>query len=149
VFHSLFDTKSSDIENTPINDGYAEGMHVVPPPLSGTFIPSRPDVEIDYSQFTYGQKQSKSSESDFASCESNSSVELNESVPTPVTNEPKPVSDPKVWSDALIIKEYESDSDGEHVYLHTKEQETPSFAFDTVKHVKTPRQAINEQHTYS
>ncbi|GJU94846.1 hypothetical protein Tco_1319602 [Tanacetum coccineum] len=107
VFHSLFDTMSSDIENTPVNDRYAEGMHVVPPPLSGTFIPSKPV--------------------------SNSSVESNESVPTPVANEPKPVSDPKVWSDALIIKEYESDSDGEHVYLHTKEQETPSFAFDTAE----------------
>ncbi|GJT04249.1 hypothetical protein Tco_0838711 [Tanacetum coccineum] len=52
--------------------------------------------------------------SDFNSCESNSSEETNESVPKPVANEPKAVSDPKVWSDAPIIEEYESDSDDEH-----------------------------------
>ncbi|GJY41589.1 putative ribonuclease H-like domain-containing protein [Tanacetum coccineum] len=150
VFGSLFDNRSSDREDSPVNDRYAEGMHVVPPPITGIFIPSGPDVEIDDSQYTYGQKQSKSSESDFASCESNSSVETNESVPTPVANEPKPVSDPKVWSDAPIIKEYESDSDDEHVSLPIKEQETPSFAFvNTFKHVKTPRQTVRKQDTCS
>ncbi|GJR67599.1 putative ribonuclease H-like domain-containing protein [Tanacetum coccineum] len=150
VFGSLFDNRSSDRENSPVNDRYAEGMHAVPPPITGIFIPSGTDVEIDDSQYTYGQKQSKSSESNFASCESNSSVETNESVPKPVANEPKAVSDPKVWSDAPIIEEYESDSDDEHVSLPTKEQETPSFAFvNTVKHVKTPRQTVKEQNTCS
>ncbi|GKA30652.1 putative ribonuclease H-like domain-containing protein [Tanacetum coccineum] len=149
------DSRSSDIEDSLVNDRYAEGMHVVPPPMTGIYIPSGPDVEIDESQYTYGQKQSKSSESDaetsnFASCESNSSVETNESVPKPVANEPKAVSDPKVWSDAPIIEEYESDSDDEHVSLPIKEQETPSFAFvNTVKHVKTPRQTVKEQNTCS
>ncbi|GKE93462.1 hypothetical protein Tco_1574557, partial [Tanacetum coccineum] len=58
------------------------------------------------------------------------------------------ISQPKVWSDAPIIEEYESDSDDEHVSLPTKEQETPSFAFvNTVKHVKTPRQTVKEQNT--
>ncbi|GJT76253.1 hypothetical protein Tco_1042978 [Tanacetum coccineum] len=57
---------------------------------------------------------------------------------------------PKVWSDAPIIEEYESDSDDEHVSVHSKEQETPSFAFiNTVKHVKTPRQTVKEQNTCS
>ncbi|GJU24035.1 putative ribonuclease H-like domain-containing protein [Tanacetum coccineum] len=32
------------------------GMHAVPPPMTGNYMPSRPDVEIDYSQFTYGPK---------------------------------------------------------------------------------------------
>ncbi|GKF61708.1 hypothetical protein Tco_0181762, partial [Tanacetum coccineum] len=45
------------------------------------------------------------------------------------SNEPKVVSEPKVWSDAPIIEEYESDSEDEHVSLPTKEQEIPSFAF--------------------
>ncbi|GJW91029.1 hypothetical protein Tco_0168582 [Tanacetum coccineum] len=67
-----------------------------------------------------------------------------------VVNEPKVVSQPKVWSDAPIIEEYESDSDDEHVSLPIKEQETPSFAFvNTVKHVKTPRQTVKEQNTCS
>ncbi|GJZ73092.1 hypothetical protein Tco_0637238 [Tanacetum coccineum] len=80
-----------------------------------------PDQEIDESQFTYGPKQSKPSESDtrssdFNSCESNSSEETLESMPEPVVNEPKVVSQPKVWSDAPIIEEYESDSDDDYAH---------------------------------
>ncbi|GJR80091.1 putative ribonuclease H-like domain-containing protein [Tanacetum coccineum] len=86
----------------------------------------------------------------FNSCKSNSSEETHESMPEPVVNEPKVVSQPKVWSDAPIIEEYESDSDDEHVSVPSKEQETPSFAFiNTVKHVKTPRQTVKEQNTCS
>ncbi|GJY22407.1 hypothetical protein Tco_0396065 [Tanacetum coccineum] len=141
-------TQSSDkvdIEDSPMNDRYAEGMHAVPPLMKGIYIPSGPDKEIDDSQFTYGPKQSKPSESDarssdFNTCESNCSEETHESMPEPVVNEPKVVSQPKVWSDAPIIEEYESDSEDEHASLPTKEQETPSFAFiNTLKHVKTPR----------
>ncbi|GKA41271.1 hypothetical protein Tco_0733864 [Tanacetum coccineum] len=76
--------------------------------------------------------------------------EILESVPEPVVVEPKVVSQPKVWSDAPIIEEYESDSDDEYVIQPSKEQEKPSFAFvNTVKHVKTPRETVKEQNTYS
>ncbi|GJT65174.1 ribonuclease H-like domain-containing protein [Tanacetum coccineum] len=55
-----------------------------------------------------------------------------------------------VWSDAPIIEEYESDNDDEYVIQPSKEQEKPSFTFvNTVKHVKTPREAVKEQNTYS
>ncbi|GJW64693.1 ribonuclease H-like domain-containing protein [Tanacetum coccineum] len=69
--------RSSDIEHSPVNNRYAERMHAVPPPMIGIYIPFGPDKEIDDSQFTYGPKQSKPSESDarssdFTSCESNS-----------------------------------------------------------------------------
>ncbi|GJW91635.1 hypothetical protein Tco_0169188 [Tanacetum coccineum] len=47
-------------------------------------------------------------------------------------------------------EEYESDSDDEYVIQPLKEQEKPRFAFiDTIKHVKTPRETIKEQNTYS
>ncbi|GJU36057.1 hypothetical protein Tco_1184411 [Tanacetum coccineum] len=130
-------------------------MYEVPLPMTGIYIPFGPDKEIDDSQFTYSPKQSKPSESDarnsdFNSCESNCSEETHESMPKLVVNEPKVVSEPKVWSDAPIIEEYESDSEDEHVSLPTKEQEIPSFAFiNTYKHVKTPRQTVIEQNTYS
>ncbi|GJV12563.1 hypothetical protein Tco_1354104 [Tanacetum coccineum] len=126
VFGSLFYSRSSDIEDSPVNDRYTEGMHAVPPPMTGIYIPSRPDKKIDESQFTYGLKQSKPSESDarssdFNSCESNSREETLESMPEPVVNEPKVVSQPKVWSDAPIIEEYESDSDDDCVTTPLKE----------------------------
>ncbi|GJS55534.1 hypothetical protein Tco_0628896 [Tanacetum coccineum] len=146
VFQSVFVSRTSDIEDSPVNDRYAEGMHAVPPPMTGIYIPSGPDKEIDDSQFTYGPKQSKPSESDarssdFNSCESNCSEETHESMPKPVVNEPKVVSKPKVWSNVPIIEEYESDSEDEHVSLPTKEQEIPNFAFiNTDKHVELNKQ---------
>ncbi|GJV86640.1 ribonuclease H-like domain-containing protein [Tanacetum coccineum] len=157
VFQSVFESRSSDVEDSHVHDRFAnvEGMHAVPPPMTRNYMPSRLDREVDDYIFTYGPKQSKTSESDtqiinFNSCESNSSVETLESVPEPVIVEPKVVSQPKVWSDAPIIEEYESDSDDEYVIQPSKEQERPSFAFvNTVKHVKTPRETVKEQNTYS
>ncbi|GKD53537.1 hypothetical protein Tco_1286924 [Tanacetum coccineum] len=60
VLQSVFMNKESDLENQPLYDRFvtAEGMHVVPPPMIGNCMPSGPDIEIDYSQFTYGPKQS-------------------------------------------------------------------------------------------
>ncbi|GJU66885.1 hypothetical protein Tco_1253144 [Tanacetum coccineum] len=157
VFQSVFGSRSSDIEDSLVHNRIAnvEGMHVVPPPMTGNYMPPGPDREIDDSMFTYGPKQSKTSESDtqtsnFDSCESNSSVETLESVHEPVVVEPKVVSQPKVWFDAPIIEEYESDSDDEYVIQPSKEHKKPSFAFvNTVKHVKTPREIVKEQNTYS
>ncbi|GJV51750.1 ribonuclease H-like domain-containing protein [Tanacetum coccineum] len=149
-FQSVFESRSSDVEDSHVHDRFAniEGMHVVPPPMIGNYMPPGPDREVDDSMFTYGPKQSKTSESDtqtsnFDSCESNSSVETLESVTEPVVVEPKVLSQPKVWYDAPIIEEYESDSDNEYVIQPSKEQEKPSFAFvNIVKHVKTPRETF-------
>ncbi|GKA99549.1 ribonuclease H-like domain-containing protein, partial [Tanacetum coccineum] len=121
----VFDSRSSDVEDSPVHDRFAnvEGIHAVPPIMTGNYMPSGPDRE------------------------SNSSVETLESVPESVVVEPKVVSQPKVWSDAPIIEEYKSDSDDEYVIQPSKEQERPSFAF--VKHVQTPRETVKEQNTYS
>ncbi|GJT60823.1 hypothetical protein Tco_1004356 [Tanacetum coccineum] len=157
VFQSVFDSRSSDVEDSHMHDRFAnvEGMHAVPPPMTGNYMPPKYDFGIDESQFTYGPKQSKTSEfdtqtSNFDYRESNSSVETFESMLEPVVVEPKVFSQPKVWSDAPMIEEYESDSDDEYVIQPSKEQEKPSFTFvNTVKHVKTPRETIKEQNTYS
>ncbi|GJT91231.1 putative ribonuclease H-like domain-containing protein [Tanacetum coccineum] len=132
VFQSVFDNRSSDVEDSHVHDRFAnvEGMHAVPLPMTGNYMPLGPDREVDDYMFTYGPKQSKTSEfdtqtSNYDSCESNSSAETLES-------------------------EYKSDSDDEYVIQPLKEQEKPSFAFvNTVKHVKTPRETVKEQNTYS
>nr|GEY72624.1 hypothetical protein [Tanacetum cinerariifolium] len=103
-------------------------------------------------QLAYAEKISESDakNNDIASCESNTSVETLESVPTPVESKPKVVSEPKVWYDAPIIKEYESKIDDEYVFKATVEQEKPIFSFiNTVKHVKPPRQTVKDQDTCS
>ncbi|GJU27158.1 zf-CCHC domain-containing protein [Tanacetum coccineum] len=76
--------------------------------------------------------------SDFT-CESNSSKETHESMPESVVNEPKVVSQPKFWTDAPIIEEYESDSDDKHVSLPSKEHETPILTRTSKIQVNTAR----------
>nr|GEY12946.1 hypothetical protein [Tanacetum cinerariifolium] len=150
---SVFMNKECDLENTHVNDRYAEGMHIVPPPMIGNYMPSGPDVEIDYSQFTYGLKQTLADESDskpveFTSNDSESSVETTTSMPAPVDNAPKIVCEPKLWTDAPIIEEYVSDSDDDLVSNVQENIEKPSFAFtDFVKRVKSPRENIKETGT--
>nr|GEW96982.1 hypothetical protein [Tanacetum cinerariifolium] len=131
---------SSDVEDSPVNDRFAKfiGMHAVPPHMIGNYMPPKSDFGIDESKFTYDPKQSSTSESnaktsDLDSCDSNSSVETLESIPKPVENEPKAISEPKVWSDAPIIKEYESDSDDEHVTIPSKELENLDNPHQTLK----------------
>ncbi|GKA36250.1 hypothetical protein Tco_0722741 [Tanacetum coccineum] len=120
VLQSVFMNKESELEKQPLYDRFvtAEGMHAVPPPMTGNYMPSGPDIEVDYSQFTYGPKQTQPSESEsqsseFDTCESNISTEPSELVSEPVVNESNVECQPKVWSDAPIIEEYESDSEDE------------------------------------
>nr|GEX43325.1 hypothetical protein [Tanacetum cinerariifolium] len=153
VFASVFDSRSSDVEDSLVNDRFAkvEGMHAVPPPMTRNYMPPKSNFGID----EYGLKQSTTSEfdtktSDLDSCNSSSSEETFETVPKPVESKPKVVNELKVWSVAPIIKEYESDIDDEYVSKASVEQEKPSCAFiNTVKHVKPPRQTIQDQDTCS
>nr|GEV75483.1 putative ribonuclease H-like domain-containing protein [Tanacetum cinerariifolium] len=117
-----------DIEDSHVNDRFAkvEGMHA------------------------FKNNESDAKTSDLASCESNSSLEILESVPKPVEYKPKAVSEPKVWSDSPIIEEYESDSDDEYMFKAIVEQEIPSYAFiNNVKHVKSLRKTVKDQDTCS
>ncbi|GJZ53116.1 ribonuclease H-like domain-containing protein [Tanacetum coccineum] len=102
-------------------------------------------------QYTYGTRKSQPSESEISNteldtCDSNTSTEPSELVSEPVVNESYIEVQPKVWSDAPIIEEYESDSDDEHVCVQTKGLDTPSFAN---KQVKTPRENVKNQSTHS
>ncbi|GJW80263.1 hypothetical protein Tco_0144238 [Tanacetum coccineum] len=146
VLQSVFMNKESELEKQPLYDRFvtAGGMHVVPPPMTGNYMPSGPDIEVDYSQFTYGPKQTQPSESEsqsseFDTCESNISTEPSELVSEPVVNEYNVECQLKIWSDALIIEEYKSDSEDEYVSIPIKQPETPSFAN---QQVKTPRETV-------
>nr|GEV64658.1 hypothetical protein [Tanacetum cinerariifolium] len=101
------------------------------PPITENYMPSGPDAEIYYSKFTYGSKQtstdeSRSKPSEYASCEFDSSVETTTSMHTPVEIAPKVVCEPKVWTDAPIIEDYESDSDNDSVFNVQEDKEKPS-----------------------
>nr|GFA80201.1 hypothetical protein [Tanacetum cinerariifolium] len=85
-------------------------MHAVLPHMTGNYMPLKYDFGINVSKFTYGPKQSTTSESDaktsdLDSYDSSSSEETLKTVPKPVKSQPKVVNEPKVWSDAHIIKD--------------------------------------------
>nr|GEX40206.1 hypothetical protein [Tanacetum cinerariifolium] len=70
------------------------------------------------------------------------------SMPEPVKSKPKIICKPKVWTDAPIIEEYESDCDDDSVSNVPEDKEKPSFAFtDSVKHVKTSRENVKATST--
>nr|GEY71851.1 hypothetical protein [Tanacetum cinerariifolium] len=101
VLQSVFMNKASDLEDTLVNYRFAIGMHAVSPPMIRNYMPSGPDVEKNYSKFTYGPKQTSANESDskpseYASCESNSSVETSTSMLELLENVSKVIYEPKV-----------------------------------------------------
>nr|GEX07954.1 ribonuclease H-like domain-containing protein [Tanacetum cinerariifolium] len=151
VLESVFESRPSDIKDSPVNDRFTkvEGKHAVPPLMTGIYMPLKSDFGIDESKFTYGAKQSKNGESDaktsdLASCDSNSSVETLKYVPKLVESKPKAVSEPKVWSDSPITEEYESDSDDE--YQDTCSQ-NPKVDKRDWTGLKTKRQGLGYSYT--
>ncbi|GKC30917.1 protein SRG1 [Tanacetum coccineum] len=73
---SIFDTTPEDVEGKPLYDRFdkAVGMHAVPPPITGTFMPPSNRPDLDDTQFTYGSKSNNSFETnsvsnDFVSCD--------------------------------------------------------------------------------
>ncbi|GKE34643.1 hypothetical protein Tco_1453965, partial [Tanacetum coccineum] len=155
---SVFRCNESDFENLPLHKRIAKTgeMHAVPPPMTGNYLPSGPDIKIDDSQYTYGPEKTQPSKpessepesqtTELDTCDSNISTEPSELVSEPVVNESNVEVQPKVWSDAPIIEEYESDSDDEYVTVQTKRLDTPNFAN---KQVKTPRENVKNQSTNS
>ncbi|GJV91101.1 ribonuclease H-like domain-containing protein [Tanacetum coccineum] len=154
VFQSVFRCNASDYENPPLHKRFIKTceMQAVPPPMTGNYLPSGPDVEIDDSKYTYGPEKTRPSEpesqtNELDACDSNISTETSELVFEPVVNESHVEVQPKVWSDAPIIEEYESDSDDddENVYVKIEDLDTPSFA---TKHVKTPSENVKNNSTH-
>ncbi|GJS94615.1 putative ribonuclease H-like domain-containing protein [Tanacetum coccineum] len=73
---SIFDSSLKDAIEKPLSDWFVKpvGMHAVPPPITGTFMPPSNKPDIDDTQFTYGSKSNNSSDTnsvsnDFVSCD--------------------------------------------------------------------------------
>ncbi|GKE47347.1 hypothetical protein Tco_1478605 [Tanacetum coccineum] len=48
VIYSVFNSRESDVDDSPVNDRFktGEGFHAVPPPYTGNYMPSRPDLSF-------------------------------------------------------------------------------------------------------
>ncbi|GJQ94959.1 hypothetical protein Tco_0006098 [Tanacetum coccineum] len=107
VSQSVFMCNKSDSENRPLIPRLVKTseMQAVPPPMTGNYLPSGPDIEIDDSQYTYGPQKNQ-----------------------PIVNESNIEVQHKVWSDVHLSWEYESDSDDENVTVNaTNRIDTHSF----------------------
>ncbi|GJY13884.1 putative ribonuclease H-like domain-containing protein [Tanacetum coccineum] len=118
VLQSVFMNKESSTDDSTLNDRFTltNGMHVVPPPMIGNYMPSGPD--------------------------SNSNEETPDCLPQPVETEPNVASTPKVWTNAPIIEEYESND--ECMSTPSSDQAQPR---ENVKEHKTSSQnpRVNKQ----
>ncbi|GJX45717.1 hypothetical protein Tco_0262393 [Tanacetum coccineum] len=93
-YGQCFKCNKSDSENPTLHKRLVKTseMQAVPPPMTGNYLPSGPDIEIDDSQYTYGPRKSQPSESEsqtteLDTCDSNTSTEPSELVSEPVVNE--------------------------------------------------------------
>ncbi|GJZ47539.1 hypothetical protein Tco_0601371 [Tanacetum coccineum] len=77
LIHSsiIFDTTPEDVAEKPLYDRFvkAVGMHAVPPPITGTFMPPSNNPDLDDTQFTYGSKSNN-----YVETNSSSSSKTNE-----------------------------------------------------------------------
>ncbi|GJX33771.1 ribonuclease H-like domain-containing protein [Tanacetum coccineum] len=48
VAHSVFNNRESDMDDSPVNERFktGKGFHAVPPPYTGNYMPSRPDLSF-------------------------------------------------------------------------------------------------------
>ncbi|GJR28174.1 hypothetical protein Tco_1104406 [Tanacetum coccineum] len=48
VVHSVFNSRESDVDDSPVNDRFkiGKGFHAVPPPYTRNYMPSRPDLSF-------------------------------------------------------------------------------------------------------
>ncbi|GJW49964.1 putative ribonuclease H-like domain-containing protein [Tanacetum coccineum] len=105
VVHSVFNSKESDMEDSPVNDRFktSEGFHAVPPPYTRNYMPPRPDLSfdgLDESIFQYAVRKTTTSVPETETSISKTSKDI---VEKPKTVRPS----------APIIEEWDTDSDND------------------------------------
>ncbi|GJY52689.1 hypothetical protein Tco_0443536 [Tanacetum coccineum] len=142
VFVSASDSSVNEIEeeNNQVNDRFkkVKGYHAVPPPYTGNYMPSRPDLSFaGLDDSVYKTNVS----------ETITSVPRNESTASKSSKDN--LEQPKdVRPSAPIIEEWESDSDDDCVIRPSFEQNKPSYAkINFVKSDENTRKSVIEQHT--
>ncbi|GJT40341.1 hypothetical protein Tco_0940206 [Tanacetum coccineum] len=143
VFESASDSSVNEIEeeNNQVNDRFkkVEGYHAVPPPYTGNYMPSRPDLSfarLDDSVYKTNVSETISSVPRIESTASKSSKDSLE--------QPKDVR-----PSAPIIEDWDTDSDNDSMFRPKPDQTKPSYAkINFVKSDENTRKSIIEQHTY-
>ncbi|GKA58526.1 ribonuclease H-like domain-containing protein [Tanacetum coccineum] len=133
VVHSLFNSRKSDVDDSPVNDRFkiGKGFHAVPPPYTGNYMPSRPDLSfagLDDSVYKIKVSETKTSIS-------KTSKDIVEKLKT-------------VRPSAPIIEEWDTDSDNDSVFRPKSDQTKPKFT--KINFVKSGEnvKSVNKENTH-
>ncbi|GJT66901.1 ribonuclease H-like domain-containing protein [Tanacetum coccineum] len=133
VVHSMFNSKESDLNDSPVNDRFkiGEGFHTVPPPYTRNYMPSRLDLSFaGLDDFVYKTKVSKTKTS--------ISKTSRDIVEKPKTVRPS----------APIIEDWDTDSDNDSVFRPKSDQTKPKFT--KINFVKSDKnvKSVNKENTH-
>ncbi|GJU30896.1 putative ribonuclease H-like domain-containing protein [Tanacetum coccineum] len=153
---SIFDTTPEDVAEKPLYDMFvkAVGMHVVPPPITGTFMPPSNNPDIDDTQFTYGSKSNNNFETnsvsnDFVSCDNSDKSSDSEttdfaSCVSSVKSSSSKTNEPLASTPSSVdFKTMTETADQQP----SSTKDNPSFSFK--ENVKPPRNLCNKSGTNS
>ncbi|GJZ91173.1 ribonuclease H-like domain-containing protein [Tanacetum coccineum] len=133
VVHSVFNSKESDVDDSPVNDRFKTGkrFHVVPPPYTGNYMPSRPDLSfagLDDSVYKTKVSETKTSISKTSK---------------DIVEKPKTVR-----PSAPIIEDWDTNSDNDSVFRPKSDQIKPKLTkinfFKSNENVKS----VNKENTH-
>ncbi|GJS34861.1 putative ribonuclease H-like domain-containing protein [Tanacetum coccineum] len=133
VVHSVFNSRESDVDDSPVNDRFktGEGFHAVPPPYTGNYMPSRPD--LSFAGLDDSVYKTKVSETETSISKTSKDI-----VEKPKTVRPS----------ALIIEEWDIDSDNGSVFRPKSNKTKPKFT--KINFVKSDEnvKSINKENTH-
>ncbi|GJX17573.1 hypothetical protein Tco_0218405 [Tanacetum coccineum] len=116
-----------------------KGYHVLPPPYNGNYMPSTPDLSFARLNDSVYKTNVSETISSVPRIESTASKSSKDSLEQPKNVRPS----------ALIIEEWEFDSDDDYVFRPSIEQDKPSYAkINFVKSDENTRKFVIEQNTY-
>ncbi|GJT51855.1 hypothetical protein Tco_0978012 [Tanacetum coccineum] len=133
VVHSVFNSRESDVDNSPVNDRFktGEGFHAVPPPYTGNYMPSRPD--LSFAGLDDSVYKTKVSETETSISKTSKDI-----VEKPKTVRPS----------APIIEDWDTDSDNDSVFRPKTDQTKPMFT--KINFVKSDEnvKSVNKENTH-
>ncbi|GJZ91378.1 hypothetical protein Tco_0663305 [Tanacetum coccineum] len=112
VVHSVYNSRESNVDDSPINDRFkiGEGFHAVPLPYIGNYMPSRSDLSfVELVDSVYKTK-------------------VSETITTTSKTSKDNFEKPKTFRpSAHIIEDYDTDSDNDSVFRPKTDQTKPKF----------------------
>ncbi|GKB01976.1 putative ribonuclease H-like domain-containing protein, partial [Tanacetum coccineum] len=133
VVHSVFNSRESDVDDSLVNDRFkiGEGFHAVPPPYTGNYMPSRPDLSfagLDDSVYK---------------------TKVSETITTASKTSKDNLQKPKiVRPSAPIIEDWDIDSDNDSVFRPKTYQK--KLKFTKINFVKSNEnvKSVNKENTH-